>query len=357
MDIPRELVARLPKTDLHVHLDGSLRPETLLDLARRDGVDLPFDSIDGLRRYLREHAWHSLHSYLSVFEHTVAVMQSEEALERVAFELAEDAAKENVRYMEVRFSPILHDRRAMEWAASVEAVLRGLQRAEERYVIQTGVILCGIRTISPEMSLKLAKLAVSFKGRGVVGFDLAGEEKDYPAKHHREAFYEIRNHNISGTVHAGEGFGPPSIHQALHYCGAHRIGHGTLLWQDPDLMNYVNDHRIPLEICLTSNVHSGATESIESHPFLRYFREGLRVTINTDNRLVSETTMTDEMYLACSKFGLDIYDLRKLIINGFKSAFLPYKEKVQMLRAVIDTMDALFEEYFPGSYRRLRSFL
>lgn len=355
--IPRELIARLPKTDLHVHLDGSLRPETLLELGRAAAITLPFATHEAVVEHMNSHASQDLRHYLSVFETLGAVLQTRAALRRVAFELAEDAAQENVRYMEVRFSPILHDRTGLTWPEIVAAVLEGLGEAEERYTIQTGVILCGIRTIGPDLSLRLAEMTVQYKGQAVVGFDLAGAEKDYPAKDHKQAFYTIRNSNISSTVHAGEEFGPPSIHQALHYCGAHRIGHGTQLWKDPDLLGYVNDHRIPLEICLTSNLQVGDIPSLSEHPFRQYYDAGLRVTLNTDNRLVSGTTMTNELDLACRTFGLDVYDLRKILINGFKSAFLPYRAKVQILSGAIDEMDRLFEEYFPGSYRRLRSFL
>lgn len=357
MTITRELVHDLPKTDLHVHLDGSLRPETLLELAAERKVDLPFSSPEETVQYMRETAARDLNTYLSVFDLTLQVMQTEESLQRIAFELAEDAARENVRYMEVRFSPLLHDRAGLPWERVVQAVLDGLRRAEERYVVHTGVILCGMRTMTPEMSLRLADTCLKFKSHGAVGFDLAGEEKDYPAKDHREAFYRIRNNNISSTVHAGEGFGPPSIHQALHYCGAHRIGHGTMLYQDPDLLNYVNDHRIPLEMCLTSNVQSGAAASMQEHPFRGYFDAGLRVTLNTDNRLISNTTMTDELLLACDTFKLNVYHLRGILINGFKSSFLHYREKVILMRSAIDEMDRLFEGHLPGSYRRMRSFL
>lgn len=357
MEIPKELIRELPKTDLHVHLDGSLRPSTLLELSNEGGHNLPFATEDEVRTYMREEAARDLPTYLGVFEHTLKVLQTEGNLRRAAYELAEDAAREHVRYMEVRFAPSLHESQGMPWNKIVEAVLNGLRDAEDRYVIRTGIILCGMRTMTPDMSMRLADTAISFKNAGVVGFDLAGEEKDYPAKDHKQAFYKIRNNNISGTVHAGEGFGPPSIHQALHYCGAHRIGHGTLLWKDRDLMAYVNDHRVPLEMCLTSNVQTGAATTIRDHPFQIYFDAGLRVTINTDNRLVSNTTMTDELYLVCETFGLNVYDLRGLLINGFKSAFLPYKDKVTILRGAIDNMDRLFEAYFPGSYRRLRSFL
>jgi adenosine deaminase len=356
VEIPAELIGRLPKTDLHVHLDGSLRPTTLLELGRAQGVALPFGTPEEVVAHMDARATPDLPRYLEVFDLTLSVLQTREALRRAAYELAEDAAREGVWYMEVRFSPILHERQGLAWSEVVEAVLQGLREAEERYVIRTGVILCGIRTIRPELSLRLAELTISFQGKGVVGFDLAGAEKDYPAKDHRDAFYQIRKHNICGTVHAGEEFGPPSIQQALHYCGAHRIGHGTRLWEDTDLMSYVNDHRIPLEICLTSNIQVGAS-TLQGHPFRLYFDKGLRVTLNTDNRLVSNTTVTHELDLACRAFGLDVYDLRRILIHGFKSAFLPYVEKVALLRSAVEAMDRLFEEYFPGTYRRLRAFL
>lgn len=356
MDIPRELIQRLPKAELHVHLDGSLRPESLLAMAAADGVELPFGNPEEVRAYMRSHAAPDLTRYLETFDLMLRVLQTREGLYRAAYELAEDAARENIWYLEVRFSPILHTQRGLTWEEAIEAVVAGLKAAEERFVIRTGAILCGIRSISPENSLKLAHLTVAFKGRGVVGFDLAGAEKGNPAKDHREAFYEIRNNNVNSTIHAGEDFGPPSIHQALHYCGAHRIGHGTRLCEDGALMAYVNDHRIPLEMCLTSNVQTGAATLI-GHPFRLYFDSGLRVTLNTDNRLVSDTTLTDEYDLACRSYLLDLYDLRRLLIHGFKSAFLPYEDKAQLLRAVVETMDRLFEAYFPGGYHRMRSFL
>jgi len=356
MEIPFELIQRLPKTDLHVHLDGSLRPATLLALAREQGVSLPFSDEAAIEEHMLHRAGPDLAHYLEVFDLTLSVLQTRAALTRVARELAEDAARENVWYMEVRFSPALHAQAGLSWSDAVDAVLDGLAAAEERYVIRTGLLVCGIRSISPQMSLELAQLAVSYKGRGVVGFDLAGAEKGNPAKDHREAFYTIRNHNISSTIHAGEDFGPPSIHQALHYCGAHRIGHGTRLCEDGGLMAYVNDHRIPLEMCLTSNLQTGSA-TLAEHPFRLYFDAGLRVCLNTDNRLVSSTSVSGELDLACRTYLLDLYDLRRLLIHGFKSAFLPYEDKANLLRAAVDAIDRIFEEGFPGSYHRMRTFL
>jgi adenosine deaminase len=356
MNFDLEMIRRLPKTDLHVHLDGSLRIETIRSLAREQGGRLPDESAEDLARRLRPAQGADLSEYLKLFDLTLSVLQTPESLERVAYELAEDAARENVWYIEVRFSPILHQARGASLQSIVDAVLRGLQRAERAHSIRTGVIVCGIRHISPDVSLQLADLTLEYKNRGVVAFDLAGEEKDYPAKHHREAFYRILNNNINSTVHAGEAFGARSISQALHYCGAHRIGHGTRLHEDPDLLEYVNDHRVPLEMCLSSNVQTGAAPSFEEHPFGAYFRKGLRVTINTDNRLISDTDSTRELAIACSTFGLDVADLRKVLINGFKSAFLPHTEKVALLKEAITVWDEVFAEYFPD-YQPYRTFL
>jgi len=336
----RAILHALPKTDLHVHLDGSLRPSTLFQLARAQGVSLEVKSEAELQSFLeRLTAGVSLPTYLKAFDLTLSVMQRPEALEQVAFELAEDAHMENVRYMEVRYCPALHLKQGLTHHEVVDAVLRGLSEAGRRYGIQTGTIICGIRHLSPKLSLELADLAVAYVGKGVVGFDLAGAEKDYPAKAHREAFDRVLRNNVNVTVHAGEAFGPGSIRQALHYCGAHRIGHGTRLGEDRGTLDYVNDHRIPLEMCLTSNVQTRATPSFEEHPFRAYLGAGVRVTLNTDNRLVSSTTMTDELDRAVRTFDLDPIDVRQVLLNGFKSAFVPYAEKGGLLRRAVLEID------------------
>ncbi|MDQ7066035.1 MAG: adenosine deaminase [candidate division KSB1 bacterium] len=331
LEITRDFLFQLPKTDLHVHLDGSLRPETVADLARKQNVDLPsYEPKDVEKLLTVQGKVDNLGKYIEKFDITLSVLQTEEALRRTAYELAEDAAAENIRYMEVRYSPILHQEKGLDLNTIVDAVLDGLHEAEKKFNIRTGVIICGIRSIHPETSLMLAELAVSYKGKGVVAFDLAGVEYNYPAKDHIKAFYHVRNNNINCTLHAGEAFGPASIHQAIHYCGAHRIGHGTRLIEDEDLLNYVRDHRIPLEICLTSNVQTQSVPSIEAHPFKYYLEKQLRVTLNTDNRLISGTTMTDELWLAVQTFHLSFEQITKVILNGFKSVFLPFDEKVEI---------------------------
>ncbi|MFH1861971.1 MAG: adenosine deaminase [bacterium] len=337
MPIPSEEVVRsLPKVDLHCHLDGSLRIETIWELAQERKVNLPSNSLEEFCKFFAvQKPFRDLADYLKRFEVVLPVLQDAEALNRVAYELAIDAAAENVLYLEVRYSPVLHTRKGLKLTQIMDAVMTGLERAEREADIKTGVIVCGIRNISPETSLRLAELAVAYKHQGVVGFDLAGSEDQYPARAHDEAFYLIRKNNINCTVHAGEAYGPDSIKQALHNLNTHRIGHGVRLKEDGDLLNYVNDHRIPMEICLTSNLHTGSVRSLEAHPLRFYYDWGLRVTLNTDNRLMSNTSMTNEYLLACRTFGFSLEDLKNIIIMGFKSSFMPYKYKVNLLNRVL----------------------
>ena len=343
MTIDRDLLERLPKTDLHVHLDGSLRPETIWELAQADDVELPADSADGVRRWFtQELPERDLVGYLSRFDVTTSVMQTPEALERIAFELVEDAAAENVWYMEVRYAPILSTKRGLSPRQVVDAVERGLRRGQEAHPrTQSYQIICGLRHFEPERAVRMAALAVEYKGRGVLAFDLAGAEIDNPAKRFREAFYLVRHANLNVTVHAGEAYGPESIHQALHWAGAHRIGHGVRLREDGDLLEYVRDHRIPLEMCPTSNVQTGAVDSIERHPIREYFDRGLRVTVNTDNRLMSNTTMTDEIELLVDRLGFDLDEIKKLLLNGFKSAFLRYPERKALIAEASEALGTL----------------
>src|SRR5262245_6697363 len=240
--------------------------------------------------------------------------------------------------MEVRYSPMLHTQRGLRITSVVEAVLAGLREAHENWGIESNVIVCGIRNISPESSLEMAELAVAYKSRGVVGFDLAGGEDGHPAKHHKAAFQLVRDNNINCTIHAGEAFGPESIAQALHVCGAHRIGHGCRLREDGDLLHYVNDHRIPLEACPSSNVQTGAVRDLASHPLKLYQALGLRVTINTDNRLITDTTVSKELWLCSSKLGMPVRDIKSMIVAGFKSSFLPFHIKQQYLRRVTEDL-------------------
>ncbi len=353
MRLSQAIVRRLPKTDLHCHLDGCLRPRTLLALADEQGVKLPERRLPQLTRLLQAgKRTRNLADYLKIFDLTLSVLQEKHALHRVAYELAEDAAAENVRHLEVRYSPVLHRQQRLGYDDIVEPVIAGLAAAGAKHGLSTGVIICGIRSLSPRVSYELAEVAVAYKGRGVLGFDLAGQEKDYPAKAHRDAFLLVLKNNVNLTVHAGEAFGPASISQALHQCGAHRIGHGTRLHEDPDLLRYVNDHRIPLEVCLSSNVQTRAVRSMAAHPFGGYFHAGLRVTLNTDSRLVSATTVSREIALAERAFQLGPYEVKRILMNGFKSAFLPYADKARTLRRVNLEIDQILMDEFPEEYDR-----
>ena len=343
MKISTTLLKKLPKVELHCHLDGSLRIATILDLAKKNNIGLPTKNAEELKKLLcfgKNRG--SLEGYLAKFEITLSVLQTPESLVRVAFELIEDVAKENIRYIEVRYSPILHTKSGMSPGESIEAVLKGLKIGEKEFGVQSGIIVCGIRNISPEISLKLADLTVQYKHKGVVGFDLAGAEENYPAKHHLEAFYLILNHNINTTIHAGEAFGPASIHQAIHHCGAHRIGHGTRLKEDTDLLNYVNDHRIPLEISLTSNWQTRSIRSLKYHPIKFYYNFGIRIALCTDNRLISNTTLTKEFMLAHELFGFGLNDFRHITITSAKSVFLPHQKRKILVRSIAEELESEF---------------
>ncbi len=332
-------IIKLPKPDLHCHLDGSVRVSTILDIAKKRKVKLPAVDEKELGKVLATGAKrNSLSDYLKSFDITLAVMQHEEDIARIATELCEDAWADGVWYLEVRFSPILHQKNGLPLTKVIEAVLAGLKVGERLTGIKTGVIVCGIRSIEPKVSLQLAELTIAFKSKGVVGFDLAGNEDNYPAKDHKDAFYLIRTNNVPCTVHAGEAWGPGSIKQALHDLNAHRIGHGTRLKEDGDLVNYVNDRRIPLECCLSSNVHVGTVSCLDDHPVKFYFDYGLRVTINTDNRLISDTTVSKEYEIAHRVIGFSLEQIESIIIMGFKSAFLPYAERKLLLKRVLHVL-------------------
>lgn len=341
-ELTLDFIEKLPKTDLHVHLDGSMRLDTILDLARAHGVKLPTEDREQLFHMIYAgEVCQSLDDYLKAFDITLSVMQTEESLERAAFELAEDAWKEGVRYIEVRYAPMLHTRWGLRLTTVVEAVLRGLRMAKRTYGIRYGVILCGIRSMSADSSVRMAELCIAFKNRGVVGFDLAGSEVNNPAALHQKAFQLTLNNNINCTAHAGEAYGPDSISQAIHKCGAHRIGHGTRLIEDGDLLNYVNDHRIPLEVCPSSNIQTKAASSWESHPVDFFVDYGLRVTINTDNRLLTDTTVSKELWLCHLHYGWSLDQIKEVLVAGFKSAFIPYREKADLLKAITAELEAI----------------
>ncbi len=343
MKLTPEIVNKLPKAELHCHLDGSLRIKTIIELAEIQGVELPSKNEDDLLKILSiPHSEKSLENYIKKFDITLSVLQTPESLQRSAFELAMDCHNDGIRYLEVRYSPILHTKKGMQLFETVDSVKKGLAQAFDECGILTGIIICGIRHISPVRSLELANLSVEYKNKGVIGFDLAGAEENFPAKKHKEAFYLILNNNINTTLHAGEVFGPESIHQALHVCGAHRIGHGTRAIEDIDLLNYINDHRIPLEICLTSNINTKSVSSISKHPFKHYMNEKIRVTLNTDNRLISNTTLSNEYQIAINNFNLNESEIRTIIINGFKSTFQSHNDRRKLIREIVNELEDEF---------------
>ena len=342
-----EVINSLPKVLLHDHLDGGLRPKTIIELAEKQKYsDLPSTDLDELTNWFHSAAdSKNLVEYLKGFQHTCGVMQTKDALERVAYEMLEDMKNDGVCYVETRFAPVFHTTKGLHMDEVVKAVLKGLERGKKDFGVGYGLILCGMRNM--KNTLEIAELAVNFREHGVVGFDLAGEEGGYPPKKHVDAFHYIQRENFNITVHAGEAFGKESIWQAIQWCGAHRIGHATHLLEDiilnedgavvgfGDLAQYILDKRIPLEICLLSNLHTGAVDKLENHPFGILFKEKFRVTLNTDDRLMSNTSMTNEFLLAIKYFGLKLDDLEKITINSMKSAFIHYEERLKYIYNII----------------------
>ncbi len=339
--LDRELLRLLPKAELHCHLDGSLRPATMIELGLEHGKPMPMPDAESLREFMRVDDARHLEDYLERFAITLSVMQTESALERVAFELAEDAAADGVRYIEVRYAPVLNTREGLTLEQAVEAPLRGLARAEREHGVVGRVIVCSLRHMPLSTSQELAELAVAYRHHGVVGFDLAGGEVGNPARAHAPAFEYARSHDLPCTCHAGEGDDASSVREAIHVCGAHRIGHATRLIEDTSLTDYCNDRRIPLEICLTSNVQTRAARSYATHPFREYFDRGLNVVLNTDNRLMSGTTLTDEYLHAAQSLEFSFDELAEVALNGFESAFLPYPERVRLAAQARDEIAAL----------------
>ncbi len=402
--IPKEFIRCIPKTDLHVHLDGSLRIPTLIEMAKKQRVKLPSYTEDGLRRLVFKDNYANLPEYLKGFAYTCAVMQNAESLERIAFELAEDNLAEGVRYIEVRYAPQLHINDRLDMEEVVRSVCRGLERAQKRHnqskavrggddvPFHFGIIVCALRFLVPQMSpyyrrlfdvmshastkqvcaaasAELARAAVDLahdKGLPVVGFDLAGAEAGYPADDHSAAFQHAHSNFIRKTVHAGEAYGPESIFQAITKCYANRIGHGTWLFahdliQNPNipdsiaytryLAEYIASQRITIEVCLTSNAQTlPKMRDLARHPLRQMLDHELSVSICTDNRLMSNTSVTNELQLAIDKLKMTRRELRNVVIAGFKGSFFPgsYREKRDYVRQVINRYEAIERSSFPA---------
>ncbi|MCA9507105.1 MAG: adenosine deaminase [Myxococcales bacterium] len=339
--ISYELIHSLPKTDLHCHLDGSLRIETLIELAKNCDVQLPSNDPELLMKHYKYGGVRkSLEEYLLGFEPLVAVMQYKENIERVFFELCEDAAKENVVHLEVRYCPYLLIQKGLSQEEVIEACISASQCAREQLGISVVQILCGLKHSDGASILSVAKLAAQFKNHGVVGFDMAGPEKGFPISDHAEAIALAKKNNLFVTLHAGESYGPESIAQALRV-GADRIGHGTTLVEDDELLRYVVDHRVGIESCPLSNLHTGSVQSLEEHPLKTFIDRGVRVSINTDNRLCSNTTVTKEIMTMIEYAKLDLNTIRRFLENGFKSAFISYEKRKQLLQSFNTAWDNL----------------
>jgi adenosine deaminase len=339
--VDRERLRRLPKAELHCHLDGSLRPATMLALAAERSVAMPRPDAEALAAFMEVTDAKNLEDYLARFAVTLSVMQDPAAIARVAEELVLDAAADGVRLLEVRFAPFLSTQQGMTSDEVMAAWLAGMQRGERATGTVARAIVCALRHAPVSQSIAMAELAVAWKGRGVVAFDLAGGEAGNPASAHKAAFDVARRADLAITCHAGEAWGPASVREALLDCGAHRIGHGTRLIEDASLLQYVNDRRIPVEVCLTSNVQTRATPAFAAHPARTFFKRGVVLSLNTDNRLMSGVTLTEEYARAAEHLRFSVADLCVIARQSFESAFTPWEERRALLDAVLPEIDAV----------------
>ena len=317
--LTRELLRRLPKAELHTHLDSALRAETMIELARDAKFALPAADPDALRRFMLVDDAGSLEDYLARFEYTIPLLQTPEAIERVSYETVEDAARDGLRYLEVRYCPKLSTRRGLTMEQALDAELRGL-------------LIAG---------LSIARLSVAYRDRGVVAFDLAGGEAGRPPGVHQAAFDTAADGCLGITIHAGEAAGAGSIAEAVHRCHADRIGHGTRLYEDPILRDYIRDRRLPLEINITSNVQTRAVSRAAEHPVRQYVDAGLVVTLCTDGWLMTGVTLTDEYWLAHTELGFTRAEIDRCVLAGFENAFLPWPERQAMVERVREELAAL----------------
>ena len=332
--LTRELVQRLPKAELHVHLDGCLRPTTMLELARQAGITPPASNPEALRAYMLVDNAHNLEEFLTRFDVTIALLQTPEAIERVAYEMVEDAARDNLRYLEVRYCPALSTRQGLSLDEVILAERRGFARGERDFGVRTAIINCSLRHLAPEVSVEIAEHSVRMRPHGVVAFDLAGGEAGRMPGVHGEAFDIAAKGGLGITIHAGEAAGAESIAEAIHRCHAERIGHGTRLFEDPELEAYVRDRRIAIEVNITSNLQTHAVERAALHPLRRYLDRGLNVTLCTDSWLMCGVLLSDEYWLAHTELGVTREEMHRMILHGFASAFLPWPEKQALVTAV-----------------------
>jgi adenosine deaminase len=321
----------MPKAELHVHLDGSLRPATMIDLAAAADVPLPTQDPMALGAWMLVSDARNLEEYLARFEYTIALLQTPDAIERVAHEMVADAAADGLRYIEVRYCPELSTRQGLSMDDAIAAEWRGLQRGEREFGVVARIINCTLRHFDPQRSVAIAEHSVRMRDHGVVGFDIAGPEAGHPPGLHREAFAIAARGGLGITVHAGEAAGWESIAEAIHACRATRIGHGTRLFENPELLRYVRDRQICLEINITSNLQTRVVGAATDHPVRRYYHEGLAVTLCTDSWLMSGVTLTDEYLTAHNSLGFSRTELESMALAAFEHAFLPGPERTALL--------------------------
>jgi adenosine deaminase len=332
MDMLR-LLSELPKVDLHVHLDGCIKPSTLLRLAEQQGLSLPStNNIDLLPFVQVNEDCTNLIEYFAKFDFVLPFLQTKEALEQVAYEVVEQVAEHHIKYIEVRFAPQLHRNGDMTVEETISYVIQGLRRGEENFGVKARVIAICMRNHSLEANLEVIEAAAHFKGKGLVAVDLAGDELTYPAFLFREVFALASTYGIPVTIHAGEAAGPDNIEEAVLNLGATRIGHGVRLKENSRVLQMIREQRIPLELCPTSNIQTKAVTSWDTYPIREYFDQGILFTINTDNPGVSGTDITKEYQVIMEKFGFTLREITVLILNGVEASFLDAEEKTILKR-------------------------
>ncbi len=325
------LLSELPKVDLHVHLDGCIKPSTLLKLASQQGKSLPTNDANRLLNYVQvSEDCTSLTEYLTKFDFVLPFLQTKEALEQVAFEVVEQAAEHRIKYIEVRFAPQLHREYGLSAADTIDHVIEGLRRGEEHFGVKARAIAICMRNHTVAANIEVIEAASRFVGRGLVAVDLAGDETTYPAALFREAFALARKLGIPVTIHAGEAAGPDNIEEAVLHLGASRVGHGVRLQEDENVMNLIRELRIPLELCPTSNIQTKAVNGWDAYPIREYYDQGILLTVNTDNPGVSGTNITKEYDVLTEKFGFTLQEITVLIMNGVEASFLEPDEKAAL---------------------------
>ncbi|MNH89803.1 Aminodeoxyfutalosine deaminase [compost metagenome] len=326
------LLKVMPKAELHIHLDGSVRAETIISLAEEEGFTLPVHDPDQLRPYLQANdQCTSLTEYLSKFELPLRCLQSAEGLRRVAYELVEDAHRDHVKYIEIRFAPLLHMEKGLTVKEIISHVLDGIAEAERGFGTIARLIIICLRSHPMEKNLDVVHAASAFLGKGVAGMDLAGDEAAYPPEIHRKVFEQAHEYGFPITIHAGEAAGAVNISESIRHLHAARIGHGVRLKEDAALMQWVKDHHVVLEMCPSSNVQTKAVESWSDHPIKEYFDQGIRVTVNTDNLTVSSTTLTEEYEKLMELYGFSVAQFAEMNLNALQASFLESPEKLRLL--------------------------